>query len=236
MALFPSETNVHPCPPMSSLLFPQKITCFPSEVMSGHGWTWLDMVGHGWTWLDMVGHGWTWVDMREKELFSEGKRRQTRGSLMKTHNWLRPRARLFAVHKVSLRRSAARRACSFPPRCRLLQLRCAANRTISPYPSGQIYCCCSLTLSLAVSSEDLCLGCPDFYQRGATKPSLGTRLSATTRAPTKPPCTEADLSAQGRILSPKAMRPHGSGTSLAARVMPLSKERCVTCPTHSIGK
>jgi hypothetical protein len=51
--------------------------CWTWLDMVGHGWTWLDMVGHGWTWLDMVGHGWTLVDMREKEPFSEGKKRQT---------------------------------------------------------------------------------------------------------------------------------------------------------------
>ena len=61
---------------------------------------------------------------------------------MKTHNWLRPRARLFAVNKVSLRRSAARRACSFPPRCKLLQ-----SSWIIPSPSGRTCYCCSLTRS-----------------------------------------------------------------------------------------
>ena len=59
----PMSTHVHPCPPMFSLLFPQDITCFPSEVMSGHGWTWVDMGGHEWTWVDMSGHEGTRGDM-----------------------------------------------------------------------------------------------------------------------------------------------------------------------------
>ena len=70
----PMSTDVHPCPPMSSLLFPQDITCaFPQGTLvdmvdiGGHWWTWVDIGGHCWTLVDMGGHvgghGWTWVDI-----------------------------------------------------------------------------------------------------------------------------------------------------------------------------
>ena len=117
-----------------------------------------------------------------------------RGSLMKTHNWLRPRARLFAVNKVSLRRSAARRACSFPPRCKLLQ-----SSWIIPSPSGRICYCCSLTQSLVASSADPCHGCRDVYLHWGMTPSRDMLLWATTAVLTRPHCTGAGLSAQGKI-------------------------------------
>ena len=121
------------------------------------------------------------------------------GSLMKTHNWPRPRARLFAVNKVSLFKLAARRACSFPPRCKFLQLRRAANPRITQPPSRQICWCCSSIRSRVASSEDPYHGCRDCYLRWGTTPLPSMQPLETTAAPTRPPCTEVDLSVQGRI-------------------------------------
>eukprot|EP00964_Phaeocystis_antarctica_P153273 scaffold121459_cov71-Phaeocystis_antarctica.AAC.1 len=117
-----------------------------------------------------------------------------RGSLMKTRNWLRPRARFFAVHKVSLLRSAARRACSSPSRCKLLQ-----SSWIVPSPSGRTCYCCSLTRSLVASLADPCHGCRDVYLHWGMTPSRGMLLWATTAVLTRPHYTAAGLSAQGRI-------------------------------------
>jgi hypothetical protein len=135
----------------------------------------------------------------QRTYLSEPLATQLHGSLMKTHNWPRPHARLFAVNEVSLLRSAARHACSFPPRCELLKLRYAANPRIVPSPSDRICCCCSSTRFLAASSEDLYHGCRDFYLHWGTTPSRNMLRWATTAVPTRPPCTAAGLSARGRI-------------------------------------